>query len=185
MPLQRIVVPATADQFVQAAGVIRDASVVGFDTESKPTFEAGAALDGPHVVQFATAEQAFIFQLIHPQAADILRDLLAAPGPLKVGFGLQSDRARIQSRLGVHMSALVDLDTVFRRMGYRHAVGVRAAVGLVLQQHFVKSKKISTSNWAVPALSGRQLQYAANDAYAALQVYHALAQDPALRHLGL
>ena len=37
-----------------------------------------------------------------------------------------------------------------------------------------KSKSVTTSNWAQRELSDRQLLYAANDAYAALQVYHAL-----------
>ena len=44
----------------------------------------------------------------------------------------------------------------------------------VLHQRFRKSKKISTSNWAREQLTPEQLSYAANDAYAAIKVFHAL-----------
>jgi ribonuclease D len=72
--------------------------------------------------------------------------------------------------LGVTLSAVLDLDTVFRK-GH---IGVRAAVGAVLQRDFRKSKRITTSNWAAEGLTPAQLLYAANDAFAALQVMEAL-----------
>jgi ribonuclease D len=41
----------------------------------------------------------------------------------------------------------------------------------------LKSKSVTTSNWAARVLSERQLLYAANDAYAAIRIYHALRDD--------
>jgi len=41
-------------------------------------------------------------------------------------------------------------------------------------QRYLKSKRAATSNWAQRRLSPAQLLYAANDAWAALRVYHAL-----------
>ena len=43
----------------QAADEIGALSVVGFDTESKPVFVRGQTQDGPHLVQFASAERAW------------------------------------------------------------------------------------------------------------------------------
>jgi ribonuclease D len=76
--------------------------------------------------------------------------------------------------LGVTLSAVLDLDTVFRKRGYKGHIGVRAAVGAVLQRSFRKSKRVTTSNWAAEKLTPAQLLYAANDAFAALQVMEAL-----------
>jgi ribonuclease D len=45
---------------------------------------------------------------------------------------------------------------------------------LLFNQRFIKSKKAATSNWANARLSEAQLVYAANDAYAAIRVWHAL-----------
>ena len=88
--------------------------------------------------------------------------------------GEVSDGPQIRAKLGVAMAAVFDLNTHFRRTGYGSSMGVRAAVGVVLQQHFHKSKKITTTNWALPSLSDKQLLYAANDAFAALRVLQAV-----------
>jgi len=93
---------------------------------------------------------------------------------MKIGFGLQSDQGQIHAKLGVRLGAVLDLDHLFRQAGYPKSTGVRAAVGIALGQRFHKSKKTTTSNWALAQLSERQVLYAANDAYAALKVFEAL-----------
>ncbi|MDN3919178.1 3'-5' exonuclease [Roseateles violae] len=177
--LAQIVVPRTAAQFEAAVDELLASGVAGFDTEAKPTFAAGQASEGPHVLQFALADKAFIIQPQREGATAALTRLLEAESLTKVGFGLQSDRSQIQARFGLTMRAVLDLDGVFRRLGYPKSIGVRAAVGLMLGLRFHKSKKTTTSNWALPRLGERQLLYAANDAYAALMVYRALQRDGA------
>ena len=54
MPLERISMPATAVEFALAATEILQASCIGFDTESKPTFKVGELSSGPHLIQFAS-----------------------------------------------------------------------------------------------------------------------------------
>ncbi|MEI6737854.1 MAG: 3'-5' exonuclease, partial [Pseudomonadota bacterium] len=174
LPLECIIVPATKEHFAFAAAEIKVSGVVGFDTESKPTFAKGDVSAGPHVVQFATREKAFIFQLCKPDCRENLINILQSEDILKVGFGLESDRDQIQRKLGVQLGAVLDLNTVFRKEGYRHTAGVRAAVAIVLNQKFHKSKRVTTSNWAMPELTSRQLLYAANDAFAAFKVMEAL-----------
>jgi ribonuclease D len=53
-------------------------------------------------------------------------------------------------------------------------MGVKAAVAVLFGQRYLKSKRAATSNWAQRTLSDSQVLYAANDAWAALCVYHAL-----------
>jgi ribonuclease D len=174
LTLERIHVPTTLEEFASATTEILAAGVAGFDTESKPTFVTGEVSEGPHVVQFALQDKAFIFQTDRTDCHPFLIELLQSKDVLKVGFGLKSDRAQIHAKLGVTLGALLDLNSVFSQDGYNHSMGVRAAVGLVLNQKFPKSKKITTSNWAQLQLTPQQLLYAANDAYAALKVLDAL-----------
>jgi ribonuclease D len=174
LTLAQIEVPATRAQFEAAARDIQAAGVVGFDTESKPTFATGEVSTGPHVLQFALESRAYIFQIHHADSHDLLIDLLHSATLVKVGFGLSSDRGQIRARLGQPLRAVLDLNTLFRGDGYRSSMGVRGAVGLLFGQRFQKSKKVTTSNWALPQLSGSQLLYAANDAWAALRVLRAL-----------
>lgn len=174
LTLERIVIPDTAEAVAAAVADIRAAGEAGFDTESKPTFKPGEVSSGPHLVQFALADRAFLFQMHHPASRDAASLLLEDPTVLKIGFGLSTDRSQIHAKLGATLQAVLDLDHLFRRRGYNSSLGARAAVGLVLGRNFRKSKSVTTTNWSLPRLSDAQKLYAANDAYAALRVYLAL-----------
>lgn len=174
LELDAIHVPTTVVGVEQALAAIQAAGGVGFDTESKPTFRPGEVVRGPHVVQFALADRAFIFQMSHRESRAAAAELMESDRVTKVGFGLSNDRGQIRTNLGVTLRAIVDLDHVFRKKGYGGQVGVRAAVGLILGLRFHKSKRVTTSNWAAPSLTPAQLLYAANDAYAALRVMQAM-----------
>lgn len=170
----RIHVPHTQAECEAAARDIIAAGVAGFDTEARPTFRAGEKSTGPHVVQFALTDRAYIFQLNRPATIPIVADLLASDRVLKVGFGLKNDHSQIRHRFGVPLHHVLDLDQTFRKRGHKNQIGVRRAIAEVLHQSFRKSRSITTSNWNAPVLTPNQLLYAANDAFAALKVMEAL-----------
>lgn len=172
--LNAIRVVASARDAADAAAALLASRVVGFDTESKPTFAKNEVSGGPHVVQFATRDQAWLFQLHRSEFHDTLATLLGSSELIKAGFGLSSDLSLIRQRFGVEPQGVLDLDGEFRRRGYRRSVGVKTAVALVFERRFVKSRKATTSNWANRQLTDAQLRYAANDAYAAIRVFDAL-----------
>lgn len=125
-------------------------------------------------MQLATPEQAWVFQLHEPASRAPVAELLALHGVTKAGFGLGDDRKRITAKLGVEPAGVLELNTVFRERGYRKDMGVKAAVAILFNRRYLKSKKAATSNWANPRLTEAQLVYAANDAWAAIRVFHAL-----------
>lgn len=172
--LDRITLVSTAAQADRACAAMADAGAWGFDTESKPTFQRDEVSDGPHIVQLATLEHAWVFQLHEPDCRTRVAELLALPGIAKAGFGLGDDLRRIERKLGVLPADVVELNALFRQRGYRKEMGVKGAIAVLFDRRFIKSKKAATSNWANPRLSEAQLVYAANDAWAALRVLHAL-----------
>jgi ribonuclease D len=172
--LDRIDLVTTPSQAQAAWAELAAAPVWGFDTESKPTFFKDQLSEGPHIVQLATLHKAWIFQLHDLECRAAVAQLLALPGVIKAGFGLGDDRKRITSKLGVEPADVLELNTVFRERGYRKDMGVKAAVAVLFNRRFIKSRKATTSNWANPRLTEAQLIYAANDAYAAVRVFHAL-----------
>ena len=172
--LDRITLVSTAKQAEQAHDALITSRAWGFDTESKPTFRVGETSDGPHVLQLATAERAWVFQLHDAECRAVAADLLAHAGIVKAGFGLGDDRKRILNKFGVDAANVLELNTIFRAQGYRKEMGVKGAVAVLFNQRFQKSKKAATSNWALERLSESQLVYAANDAYAAYRVWEAL-----------
>ena len=161
----------TAARAADALDALQNEKALGFDTESKPTFVKNEASTGPHIVQLATLQTAWIFQLEDAECRRVVGMLLESPHIIKAGFGLGDDKKRITYKLGVDLQGVLDLNTVFREKGYRKDMGVRGAVAVLFNQRFIKSKKASTSNWANPQLTEAQLVYAANDAYAAMRVY--------------
>lgn len=167
----RIVMPASATEFAAAIASIRECPCVGFDTESKPTFRVGEASSGPHLVQFATTDQAYLFQVGVPGCLEATREVLQAPDVVKIGFGLKSDRSRLRNRLGIELHSYIDLGTALRYQGRKGQVGLRGAVAGILASRLHKSRRVATSNWANAVLSEAQRAYAANDAYAALRVF--------------
>ncbi len=179
LPLERIFVVTDEAQADRAASEIMNAKIVGFDTESKPTFFKGQKSSGPHVLQFATADRAFIFQSHVATSQPAIISLLESDLLTKVGFGLKGDLRQIASRFGIHPKGIVDLDRSFRHLGYKDVIGVRSAIAILFNRNLRKSKSISTTDWSARHLSDRQLIYAANDAFAALEVYHALKERPA------
>ena len=155
----------------RVALLARDA--IGFDTESKPTFLKGEASTGPHLVQLASDDHAWLFPVARGVDRNSLREILESPAVLKIGFGLGNDRSALKSRLGIALANVLDLGEVLRGPGHRGTVGTKVAVAHFFGQKLHKSKKTGTSNWASPRLNERQLLYAANDAHVALRLYRA------------
>jgi ribonuclease D len=144
--------------------------VLGFDTESKPTFLKGEVSTGPHLVQLATDEAAYLFQIGAVPAVAVLKAVLESKTILKVGFGLSDDVKRLRAKLGIETNNVLDLSTALRK-NERNTLGAKTAVARFFGQTMQKSKKITTTNWALPRLSEKQILYAADDAHVALKVY--------------
>ena len=144
--------------------------VLGFDTESKPTFLKGEASTGPHLVQLATDDAVYLFQIGATPALAVLKAVLESATILKVGFGLQDDVKRLHAKLGIETRHVLDLASALRK-NERNTLGAKSAVARFFGQKLQKSKKITTTNWALPRLSEKQILYAADDAHVALKIY--------------
>lgn len=174
LPLAAVRMVQTPAQIDAAMAELVAERCLGFDTESRPTFHKGQTSDGPHLLQFATADKAWLFQTRSAEAQGAVAALLHDARIAKVGFGLANDMSQLASKLSIHPQNLVDLDRVFRQLGYKNSVGAKGAIAILFGQRFIKSKRLSTSNWSLPQLNDQQQLYAANDAYAAIRVHMAL-----------
>lgn len=174
LALSEVLVVKSASDAASALQALAASDVIGFDTESKPTFAKGEESTGPHLVQLATDDGAYLFQIgAAPASAlvELLRAVLESDVILKVGFGLGDDLRRVRAKLGIEPRNVLDLSTALRRRGERNPLGAKTAVARYFGQEMQKSKRITTTNWALPRLSDKQILYAADDAHAALRVY--------------
>ena len=64
LTIKNIVVIGSLQQCQTIENEIKNADILGFDSESKPTFNKGEIQTGPHLIQLATTEKAYLFQVL-------------------------------------------------------------------------------------------------------------------------
>lgn len=175
LPLERIRVIQTLDQCQQIEAELKAAKILGFDTESRPTFTKGETQTGPHLIQLATETDAWLFQ-VSSEILQFLQAVLSSNTQLKVGFGLKND-AHLFRKKGIQLNHTVDLSRCFTQLGFKNPLGIKNAIAVLFQQNFPKRKSVSTSNWSRKNLSPQQIEYAAADAYAPVLIFKALQQQ--------
>jgi hypothetical protein len=172
LPLQQIHVIHSIEQCLTLEQELKSCALLGFDTESKPTFKVGEVSTGPHLIQLASQDKAYLFQ-INPEILAFLKPVFENRDQVKVGFGLKND-AHLFRKKGIELNSVIELSKCFSAFGFPNPMGLKNAMALLFQVNFPKSKKISTSNWARKILTPHQIQYAAADAYAPVLVFEKL-----------
>ena len=172
IPLQQIQVIHSLQQCHAIEQELKTCTLFGFDSESKPTFNKGEVSTGPHLIQLASRDKAYLFQ-ISPAILEFLKPIFENKNQMKVGFGLKND-AHLFRKKGIELLIVIELSKCFSAFGFSNPMGLKNAMALLFQVNFPKSKKISTSNWARKILTPHQIEYAAADAYAPVLVFEEL-----------
>ena len=170
LPIRRyegpIVLVASTAEVERALADFAGERLVGFDTETRPTFKVGQK-HPVALVQAATERAVYLFQLARMDCAPMLRTLLESQST-KAGVGIGDDIKALRELFGFEPQAITDLGAIARKKGYERS-GVRALAAMFLGFRIPKGTK--TSNWAAPRLSPAQIAYAATDAWACRELY--------------
>ena len=171
LPIRRyegkVCLVATPQDLEHALADLRQESVVGLDTETRPSFRKGES-HLPCLVQVATARAVYLFQFRRLDVFPVLADLLAEPRIVKAGVALAHDLRRLKLLFPFIEKNVLDLGVVARRCGLSQT-GVRNLTGIFLGFRIPKGAR--TSNWAAPHLSAAQITYAATDAWACRELF--------------
>jgi len=170
-----VTVVEDAAQAEAAFQALENEEAVGFDTESRPSFTRGVAYP-VSLVQVATAEVAYLFQLVKIGFPDELVRFLANPRVQKIGVGIANDISKLKQLRRFHPAGFVDLGRLAAAKGIVQ-VGARALVARYLGSRLIKSSQ--RTDWSKPLLTEKQKNYAATDAWVCLQVYPRLLADSA------
>ena len=171
LPIRRyegeVCLVTTPSELARALADIRQESIVGFDTETRPSFRKGES-HAPCLVQTATAGSVYLFQLRQMDVFPVLAELLAQPRIVKVGIGLADDLRPLKLLFPFTEKNVIDLGNVARRCGSEQT-GLRNLAGIFLGFRIPKGAR--TSNWAAARLSAQQITYAATDAWACRELF--------------
>ena len=157
----------SSDKLTAALQQLSSESVLGFDTETRASFEPG--VQHPlSLVQLATSDTCYLFQqaVLGERLAE-LKPLLENEQILKVGIGLRGDGQALKRDWDIQVSPRLDLNWAMAQLGAGKEMGTRQLVAALLHKRIDKPKKMTLSNWQQVPLSQAQVQYAALDALAA------------------
>lgn len=157
----------TLKEFEQHEATLAKETLLGFDTESRPSFNQGEK-HPVSLVQLATAEAVYLVQLHEAAVAQQLAPILSNPGQLKVGIAVHDDIRALQDQIAFTPRGFAELSDFTRTMGIIHT-GLRNLAALLLGVRI--SKAAQMSDWSKLELRADQCVYAATDAWIAREIY--------------
>ncbi len=169
----KIVVISEEKKIRKALDEIRRSTVVGFDTETKPSFKKGVRND-PSLLQVALEKKVFLFRLNYTGITPHLADFLSDGDIKKIGVALRDDIKELQAMENFSADGFLELPKLVKPLGIE-SNGLRKLTAIILG--FRISKSAQTSNWENETLTEKQLAYAATDAWVCHQMYDKLVRQ--------
>ena len=158
----------TSKDNIQAAiNDLKNYDLIGFDTETKPTFVKGP-LNPPSIMQLACDDKVYIFQFDNDEIFKQLSLILSNKNITKCGVSVDRDLIELMYLSPFDPLSLVDLGNVARENEIPHH-GLRGLVAMFLKHRI--SKGSQTSDWSKISLSDSQISYAATDAWVSLELF--------------
>ena len=161
--------------FENALGDINQSGVLGFDTETKPTFRKGR-VNQPSLIQLATQTTVYLVQLSWFPFGEAMASVLSNPKLIKAGVGIRFDMLTLAKLFPFVPQGLVDIGSVAKSKKFS-SQGLRTLAAILFGWRISKSSQCS--NWSLRELTQKQIVYAATDAWVSRRIYFKM------RELGL
>jgi ribonuclease D len=157
-------------QVKSAVTALRTASIVGFDTETRPCFHRGER-HNVALLQLSTDDHAFLFRVNKTGIPAPLKQFLEDSTHVKVGLSTPDDFHQLIRICDLQPAGFIELQQLVTR--YQITDMSLQKIYAILFQHKI-SKNQQLSNWEAPQLTDAQQRYAAIDAWACLRIYRHL-----------
>jgi ribonuclease D len=141
--------------------------IVGFDTETKPTFKKGQ-YHAVALVQLALKDVVYLIRVSKTGVDENLITFFEDSDTIKLGIGLRDDIKDLQKMKNFNDAGFLDLNE-FAESLEMESIGARKLSGIFLNGRISKSQQVS--NWENSRLTPAQMNYAATDAWICLDIY--------------
>ena len=155
-------------EFNRAIAYLRSQKIIGFDTETRPTFSPNQPRYGVALLQLSGPEKAFLFRVNNMGMHRRLCSLMANPKVIKVGAAIHDDIRGLQKLHDFKPTEFVDLQKIVSEWGIRDK-SVKKMAAIILGIRISKTQQLS--NWEADQLSDSQCKYAATDAWVCREMY--------------
>lgn len=163
----RTIVILTPGETEKAVRYLLSQPVLGFDTETKPSFKRGQ-VHKVALLQVATEDTCFLFRLKHTGLTPALIRLLEDTTTTKVGLSWHDDVHALHALGDFTPGSFIELQKLVNELGIEDMSLQKLYANLFGQKI---SKREQLSNWDADVLNDKQKTYAATDAWACVKIY--------------
>lgn len=167
-PGKIIVIDSVGAEFNRAIAYLRSQKVIGFDTETRPTFSPSQPRYDVSLLQLSGKDRAYLFRINKIGMHRRLCNILASDKIVKVGAAIHDDIRGLQRHRCFTPAGFVDLQKIAWEWGIRDKA-VKKMTAIILGFRISKTQQLS--NWEAAKLSESQCKYAATDAWVCRQMY--------------
>lgn len=175
----RVILIDSAARAKDAVKYLLKQKQIGFDTETRPSFQKNHRYK-VSLVQLSVPGECFLFRLKQIGSLDGLMSIFENPDIQKIGLSLKDDFHSLGKLCEFTPAGFVELQTFVKR--YEIADNsLQKIYALIFGQRISKNQRLT--NWEAPELTLGQQQYAAIDAWACVEIYNHLIAgkfDPSL-----
>jgi ribonuclease D len=162
------VIDSVGAEFNRAIAYLRSQKIIGFDTETRPTFTPSQPRYGVALLQLSGPDKAFLFRVNKIGMHRRLCNLLSSSKILKVGAAIHDDIRGLQRLRNFRPDGFTDLQKIVCEWGIRDK-SVKKMAAIILGIRISKTQQLS--NWEAEKLSDSQCMYAATDAWVCREMY--------------
>jgi ribonuclease D len=167
----------TEQALIEACEYLSQHSVIGFDTETRPSFKAGVT-NRVALIQLSTSERCYLIRLCRMKFGRELQRLLENPNIKKVGADVAGDIRSLTQLRHIRAAGFIDLQTIAPQWGIEEK-SLRKLSAIVLGKRVSKAQRLS--NWEAAQFTEQQISYAATDAWVCLEILAALESTPKVK----
>ena len=161
------------EQIEPAVAALRRCSVLGIDTEARPSFTRGTHYPTA-LVQVSDGQHCYLFRLNKTGMPASLAELFSNKDICKVGLAFKDDLNGLRRLHDFKPANCVDLQSMVARYGILD-LSLQKIFAIVFGRKISKSQQLT--NWEADTLTPEQARYAATDAWATLLIYNALLES--------
>ena len=172
----QVVVIDKPEQVAEAISYLRKSSIVGVDTESRPSFQRGIHYPTA-LVQIADRKRCFLFRLTHIGMPQELADFFADEKICKVGLAFKDDINGLRRRHDFTPANCIDIQKLVPQYGLLD-LGLQKLFAICFGRKISKAQQLT--NWENTHLTPEQARYASTDAWATLLIYEDLLKHEQL-----
>ncbi|MGN0201647.1 MAG: 3'-5' exonuclease [Candidatus Cryptobacteroides sp.] len=163
------VIESTGLEYLRAVAYLKSQKIIGFDTESRPSFSPHQPHYGVSLLQLSGSNKAYLFRIkLMGGIPKALRHILSDERIIKVGAAVNDDVRGLEKNTGFAPKSFVDLQKIVWEYGIKDK-SVKKMSAIILGGRISKAQQLS--NWEAQELSEAQKSYAATDAWICREMY--------------